>query len=370
MRDRRVAIGRVLVGVVVLAVVGCSLGPAPPQPVEPKATSPGWRAAHTATALADGHVLVAGGCVEDGCTVATNSAALLTPAGPRAIPPLATARDAHTATLLDDGRVLVVGGFEGEGRPALGAAEIFDPRTDRWTPTGSLSLGRGGHAAARLGDGRVLIAGGWAGPRTYTSTTEIFDPRAGRFSPGPELPAAVDSLTATSLPDGRVLVVGGRQPDGSAAATVTLVSQDGSARDLKTGIRTARFKHAAVALPSGRVLVLGGTQDDRALLISTEVYESKTGTFRAGPPLVGGRYKLSDAAVALPDGRVVIAGSGPGVEVVDLAEGDSAVVPGLADVSASFSTVSVVGAEVWVLGGYDGRIRLTGTDRRIPIDAV
>ena len=40
---------------------------------------------------------------------------------------------------------------------------------------------------------------------------------------------------------------------------------------------------------------------------------------------------------------MVIAGSGPGVEVVDLAQGRSSVVPDLADVAAAFSTVSLVG---------------------------
>ena len=368
MPSRRACVVAVLI--TAAAAVGCRPGSVPPQPVEPIDGSLGRRAAHTATALADGGVLVVGGCVEDGCTVATNSAALLTPDGSRPVAPLDTARDAHTGTLLEDGRVLVVGGFEGEGRPALGEAEIFDPRTDRWTTTGSLRVGRGGHAAARLGDGRVLVAGGWAGPRTYVSSTEIFDPRTGRFSAGPELSSALDSLTATSLPDGRVLVAGGRRSDGTAAATTVLIGPDGSAAAGSPGLRTGRFKHAAVGLPSGRVLLLGGTQDDRALLTSTEVFDPVTERFGPGPELLGGRYKLSDAAVALPDGRVVIAGSGPGVEVVDLGAGDSAVVPDLADVTASFSTVSLVGDEVWVLGGYDSRIRLTNTDRRVPVSTL
>ena len=37
---------------------------------------------------------------------------------------------------------------------------------------------------------------------------------------------------------------------------------------------------------------------------------------------------------------------------------------------ASFGTVSVVGPDLWFLGGYDRRVNLTGLDRRVPIAAL
>ena len=43
-------------------------------------------------------------------------------------------RAAHTATLLADGGVLVVGGRDGS--EALATSEIYDPRTDTFGPTG------------------------------------------------------------------------------------------------------------------------------------------------------------------------------------------------------------------------------------------
>ena len=111
--------------------------------------------------------------------------------------------------------------------------------------------------------------------------------------------------------------------------------------------------------------MIGGTTDDRQLLTSTELFDPRTERFTAGPTLVDGRYKLNEAAAVLPDGRVVVAGSGQGVEVIDVERRTSTVAAGLADVSGSFSTVSVVGDEVWVLGGYDRQIRMTSTDRRV-----
>ena len=36
---------------------------------------------------------------------------------------------------------------------------------------------------------------------------------------------------------------------------------------------------------------------------------------------------------------------------------------------ASYGTLSVVGSEVWFVGGYDDRVNLTGRDLRVPIAA-
>jgi hypothetical protein len=357
-------------GLVLPSAPGCGLGPQLPTPAPPSPTAASAlarRAVHTATELGNGTALIAGGCDVDGCSAATATAALLTPSGAQPIAPLLAPRDGHTAVLLSDGRVLIAGGYSGENRPPLATAETFEPAQGAWTSVGSMREPRGGHAAARLGDGRVLVAGGWRGPGTPVATSEIFDPRTNRFSAGPALPEAVDGLAATALPDGRVLLTGGHLGDQRAASTAVLVGADGRARTVRVRLRTPRFKHTAVALPSGRVLIIGGTVDDQELLRSTELFDPRTETFTAGPELVDGRYKLNESADVLPDGRVVVAGSGSGVEVVDAERNLSRVVPGLADVSGSFSSVSVVGSQVWVLGGYDRQIRMTSTDRRIPI---
>jgi hypothetical protein len=313
-------------------------------------------------------LLVAGGCVVDGCSTATASTYVVDGARAEPTGSLRQPRDAHSATALADGRVLVAGGFPAEGQAPLASAEVYDPRTGRWTSAGHLQTARGAHAAALLGDGRVLVAGGWIGHHTFTASTEIFDPATRRFTTGPTLPEPVSGLAATSLTDGSVLLTGGESRPGRATRLAVRVFPDGTLRRVGP-LLTGRFKHTVVTLPSGRALVIGGTTDDKDLLAGTEVFDPVTDGFRPGPRLRAGRYKLSGAAV-LPDVRVVVAGGGPGVEVIDLRTGRSRLLPDAGRGRASFSTVGLSHGILRVIGGYDEAIRLTATDLAIPLDRI
>ena len=88
------------------------------------------------------------------------------------------ARVGHTATLLADGRVLIAGGWPDEGRPPLSSVEVYDPSWNGFVEVGSMATGRGGHTATRLRDGRVLIVGGEDGPAV--SNVETLDPTTNR----------------------------------------------------------------------------------------------------------------------------------------------------------------------------------------------
>jgi len=72
---------------------------------------------------------------------------------------MANARVNFTATLLKDGRVLVTGGDQ-MNETALATAEIYDPATGTFSPTGAMLTARTDHDAILLRDGSVLVYGG------------------------------------------------------------------------------------------------------------------------------------------------------------------------------------------------------------------
>ena len=104
--------------------------------------------------------------------------------------------------------MLVVGGTGG-GAGSLTSAEIWDPTTDTFSPTGSRAAERRHHRATVLPDGRVLVVGGAGDDYRTLASAEVWDAVTGTFSPTGSLAQERVDHTATALPDGRVLVVGG-----------------------------------------------------------------------------------------------------------------------------------------------------------------
>jgi uncharacterized protein (TIGR03437 family) len=126
---------------------------------------------------------------------------------------------------LANGKVLLAGGISEETKLFSTAAELYDPSTGTFSPTGDMTVGRAHYSATPLGDGPVLIAG--SSGVDVSTTAELYDPVAGAFSrTGNPTMARLGGQTATLLQDGTVLIVGGWTSNSTPSAAILTASAE------------------------------------------------------------------------------------------------------------------------------------------------
>jgi hypothetical protein len=265
------------------------------------------RFGHTATLLADGRVLIVGGYTDENAVevprARTASAELYDPASGTFRPTgnMIVPRANHTATLLPDGRVLIAGGVAVDyGVSAWASAELYDPTTGTFAPTANMAVPRSDHTATLLLDGRVLIVGGiyfsFDSITDYYSTAELYDPVLNTFT----VTTNMVGTPVTLLSDGRVLLAG--SPWASTPASTLYDPRTGAVKP--TGGNMLLTDHATL-LPNGKILVAGGNNDPGPSPLAEE-YDPSNGMFNRTGSMTAPRANYT--ATLLPDGKALIAG--------------------------------------------------------------
>ncbi|RPJ26206.1 MAG: kelch-like protein [Chloroflexi bacterium] len=318
------------------------------------------RAAHTATLLSNGRVLIAGGFREEGTSeIAIASAEIFDPATNTFTPTgnMNEPRDGHTATLLPNGQVLIAGGWNQSGRSST--AELYDPQTGKFEYTGSMIAPRQGMTASLLANGQVLIAGGDSARNTPQLTAEVYNPVTKTFTATGILNNGRMAHTSTLLNDGKVLLVGGGSGNGTVLASAEVYDPDTGKFTSTNDAHVIRYKHTAVLLQDGNVLILGGSDqnDWTGKYDSAEIYNFKTGTFGKISNMNRERFKLAEAAVLLADGNVLIGGGNRQIEIFD-AESQSFIPGDVLDDDYFYSVLTrLQNGHVLITGGYDSNIQ-------------
>ncbi len=217
--------------------------------------------------------------------------------------PMTTARVAHSASTLADGRVLVAGGNAGGlGAPHLASSEIFDPPMGMFVSGPSLVIPRSGHTATALPSGDAIIVGGAPGPKM----TELFDAGADAFVPAGDLAERRTDHAAALLSDGRVLVAGGRVPSSADDVLAAEIFDPSARADLAwSSAGTLVSPHAfgtLTALSGGRALMVGGC----CVTAAAELFDPVASAWNATSSLETGRS--GHAAAPLSTTTVLVIG--------------------------------------------------------------
>jgi hypothetical protein len=269
---------------------------------------------------------------------------------------------------LPDGRVIVVGGYGGlsTGQTGIVDTNIFDPATSTWTRVANMHYPRWYPDLTELSDGRyVAISGNSSNSSTWADTPEVYDPSTNTWT--------VLSKVSTSqvheeeypfsylAPNGNVFTIGPSEDKsfflnvpnqtwtqvGGASGVVNgssvmyrpgkILYSGGAPSVIKTTSATAttavidltaatptwtqtapmnyaRVYHTLTMLADGTVLAVGGEQTSDQTnattgVLTPEIWNPTTQTWTQAAPMAAARNYHS-TAVLMPDGRVLVAGSG------------------------------------------------------------
>jgi hypothetical protein len=234
--------------------------------------------------------------------------------------------DASVAALAD-GEILVAGG-NGVGVLCLNSALLYNPASNSFTPTGSMTDAHCfAHTTTVLQNGEVLITGGEDETGNLVNTADMYNAASGQFDCSglggvdPSTGYCKNTLTdarfldtATLLKDGRVLIAGGN--DGSIVNTAeifdpsngtfgcsSLGGTDPNTGFCKNTMTDSREDHASALIVTGPnagdVLIAGGLDAAGKVLQTAELFDPGTGTFicaSGGAPGPGGCPPLMNQA--------------------------------------------------------------------------
>jgi Galactose oxidase, central domain len=178
-----------------------------------------WGGDQKAALLADGRVLLMICCTAEQLYDPASGTFSLTGRTTRVYP------GEFAAAPLTNSKVLRTGGYEDSLGTVTAGAELYDPSSATFVPTGNMTLPRYYHTATPLGDGAVMIAGGGSSgylPDIASASAELYDPATGAFSRTGEMNTGRRDHTATLLSDGTVLIAGGQGADAGILVSAEL----------------------------------------------------------------------------------------------------------------------------------------------------
>jgi len=264
---------------------------------------------HSAVELANGEILVTGG---DGFYEGKNNICeIYNPQTDtwRNTDTMTVKRWEHASILLNDGRVLVIGGEDEL------SCEIFNPITEKWTLTDSLLLNRRDEPRiAKLQNGNILITGGsrrtGVGKEEIFTSCEVFDIQSEKWIKVADMNYSRKSHTITTLKDGRVLVTGGigkRDTLDTMTEICEIYNPTINQWVLGDTIKIAHYNHSALLLNNGNVFIASGEiKGDSYFTEICELYDPNIDKWSFAGGLT--QYHPSNSSFQISDSTVIVVG--------------------------------------------------------------
>ncbi len=216
-------------------------------------------------------------------------------------------------SFLPDGRLLVSGGhIPPDKRAGPPDSNIFDYRTNKWTPGPPMNAGRWYPTNTTLPNGEVLVVSGTVSSDVYNDLPQVWT-TSGQWR---DLTGANRVLALYPFmfvaPNGKVFMAGPKQK-------TEYLDTSGTGRWTVVGNSKCCFRDygSAVMYDEGKVLIVGGAGQDDAGPPPTNTAEvidldAATPAWRYTNPMAFRRRQLN--ATLLPDGKVLVTGgtSSPG----------------------------------------------------------
>ncbi|MGH3514951.1 MAG: Kelch repeat-containing protein, partial [Pseudonocardiaceae bacterium] len=205
-----------------------------------------------------------------------------------------------------NGKIYVAGGFIG-GTSVTNALRIYDIASNTWTSGANMPTSPGVEAAAAaVVNGKFYVMGG-DDFNNGLNTTFIYDIASNTWSTGATLP---DFRTNTygTVYNGLIYVYGGVILP-AFTTTDTLLRYDPVANswtNLGSAGTGGLGNYGAISpFGTGQLLITDGADSTGASTTATHIFTISSGTFSAGPAMIGNR--AGHAQGTLPDGRVLVA---------------------------------------------------------------